>query len=678
MLLVTRNSLINVSLVFIFLGAVQHQGVRGYHTYSHISNADEVFKNISSIHEDISNRMVRVKLPTYEDEKTLSELKENYCGDYFKRYFENQAKEKPVVLPQVMPSEINKVVETMERWCTDANEISDFKGLIIDSFDVSVYFDKWFYDKFDKEKLCKHLDMKKFPSTPITIVYNPTDNAILLIRKSEKESIKKQIELCSSDMKLFMALFGKELKRSDVKVISLLASNLGVNESFNCEGCKHSIIAVEILESYELFKVSWDNQVCYYKVKNTGELDKYKFEVFSANFISFLAAAQFFDDLPTFTEDPGEQMEHAIILLTPEQKDILYSNGKHLIIKGPYGCGKTIIARKKLLMLSEGFALNKRSDLVYFVCYDPRSALPNTIGSSLNVKVHCNKERKKLSEIIEGINKEVKDKSVNLIVDEYDSEDLDEEEAELLNSNFEGKFRDAYVFLIPQSMEKERKVRKGEITEKEEKNMFHLLKTMKQVELSLIMRNSIEISNLIWVTQNLLQEQQTIYQHQQEKAPSNSSRILTKTYIEEKESDNELTTSTDNSAQFTESSYNIVEGVKSQKQLSVLKIGLDEAFGLAKFPRGSNGDVNKIINSFTYMTSEDTGHFITTCNPKLFELIGDNTQDDSFEKVLALNIALRKLNILNSNSNNKHVILHFNVRSEKIPPIFVFVFNVLN
>ena len=448
--------------------------------------------------------------------------------------------------------------------------------------------------------------MKKFLSTPITIVYNPTDNVILLIRKSEKESIKKQIELCSSDMKLFMALFGKELKRSDVKVISLLASNLGVNESFSCEGCKHSIIAVEILESYELFKVWWDNQVCHYKVKNTGELDKYKVEVFSANFIGFLAAAQFFDDLPTFTEDPGEQMEHALVLLTPEQKDILYSNDKHLIIKGPYGCGKTIIARKKLLMLSEEFALNKRSDLVYFVCYDPRSALPNTIRSSLNVKVPCNKERKKLSEIIEGINKEVKDKSVNLIVDEYDSEDLDEEGAELLNSNFEGKFRDAYVFLIPQSMEKERKVRKGEITEKEEKNIFHLLKTMKQVELNLIMRNPIEISNLIWVTQNLLQEQQTIYQHQEEKAPSNSSRILTKTYIEEKESDNELTTSTDNSAQFSESSYNIVEGVKSQKQLSVLKIGLDEAFGLAKFPRGSNGDVNKIINSFTYMTSEDT------------------------------------------------------------------------
>ena len=78
---------------------MQHQGVRGYNTFGHIKNADKVFKNISNIHGEITKRTVRVKLPTYEDEKTLSELKESLCKDYFKRYFENQAKENPVVLP---------------------------------------------------------------------------------------------------------------------------------------------------------------------------------------------------------------------------------------------------------------------------------------------------------------------------------------------------------------------------------------------------------------------------------------------------------------------------------------------------------------------------------------------------------------------------------------------------
>ena len=46
--------------------------------------------------------------------------------------------------------------------------------------------------------------------------------------------------------------------------------------------------------------------------------------------------------------------------------------------------------------------------MVYFICYDPRSALANEIGSSCNVKVHCNKKGEGLSKIIRDINKEVK------------------------------------------------------------------------------------------------------------------------------------------------------------------------------------------------------------------------------------------------------------------------------
>ena len=657
---------------------MEHQGVCGYQTFAHVKNADRIFKTITNIHGAIKNRMVRVKLPTYEDEKSLSELKGNLCGDYFKRYFENQAKEKPVILPQVIPTGINKFVDIMERWCTDTNEMSDLKGLIIHSFDVSVYFDKWFHDKFSKERLFTDLDIKEFPSMSVIIVYNPKENVVLLIRKSEKKDIRSQIELCSSDIKLFMLLFGDELKQIGVKVISLLARNLKADEILNCEGCEHSIVSHEILESYELFKVWWDIQVSHYKIKNTGDLDKDKTFGFSARVIGLLAAAQFFDNLPTFTEDPSEQMEHALVMLTPEQREIIYSCDKHLIIKGPYGCGKTIIARKKLQMLSEKFAESKKNGIVHFICYDPRTALVNEIRGSTNVKVHCNKEGNKLSEIIKDISKDVKSENVGLIVDEYDSEDLDKVEAETLNTIFEGNFRDAFVFLISQPMEKDREVNGAEKTEKEEKNMFHLLKTMKQVELNLVMRNPVEISNLIWVTENFLQEQQTVYQHLRKKEPPKNLTILNQRNIEERESGQELNQQPPSSSvQFTKSDNKIDDVVNVQEQRSVLKIGLDEAFGLAKFPRGSNVDVNKIVNSFTYIASEDTGHFIKTCNPKLFELTGDNIQDYSFEKLLTLNFVFRKLNIVNSNSNNKHVILHFNTVTDQIPKFLVLVFECL-
>ena len=58
-------------------------------------------------------------------------------------------------------------------------------------------------------------------------------------------------------------------------------------------------------------------------------------------------------------------------------------------------------------------------------------------------------------------------------------------------------------------------------------------------------------------------------------------------------------------------------------------------------------------------------------------MVDDNTPSCFFEKLLALNFVLRKLNIVKSNSNNKHVILHFNTKTEKIPTIFVSAFECL-
>ena len=53
-------------------------------------------------------------------------------------------------------------------------------------------------------------------------------------------------------------------------------------------------------------------------------------------------------------------MKHILAILTPAQKNILYSGDKHFIIQGPYGSGKSIIARKKLQMLSDELKRSKK------------------------------------------------------------------------------------------------------------------------------------------------------------------------------------------------------------------------------------------------------------------------------------------------------------------------------
>ena len=821
---------------------MSHHGVRGYGTYCHIRNANCVFKNIDKWQRTISGKEVKVKLYDKEGVRTLSDLKENLCRDYFKRYFEKLAVNGPVVLPEI-PSGVNKIVDTMERWCNDTNDSSELKGLVIHSLNISEFFGKFFYDEFEKETVRKDLDIKDFPATPIIIVYNPQESVILLIRKSENENLRKEIEFCSQDMKMFVLLFGSEVNHSRVKTISLLVSNEVENEYLKCEGCKNCVVSLETLESYGLFQGLWDNLAENFNIMNTDDIDETKVFAASAKLIGCLAAAPYFEDLPTFTDVPNEQMKHVLVLLTPAQKRILYCGEKHLIVRGPYGSGKSILARKKLHMLSAEVLENKKKEQLHFVCFDSQSALLNEVGRSPDVITHVNKGGEKLSEIVRHILNVANGKSINLIVDEFDGENLDREEAAALNAFFAENFQNTVVFLVPQSMEKERHVSIEEREEKEENNMFHLLKTMKQVYLTLVMRNSVAINNLIKVTQNFLKQQETIYRHPSEddatkdstglnKKPaalavsaSNSKskdtikiksteysktipgqgknkkqqsitdarlnhvpkeKDVTKKFVDKStekpalsasdsnlkgtdkikpsqsnkkiasqvkhekkqsiteprlsdvpiESDSvtikfvyksteKLPVSTsDSNAKGTlkiKSSESSKSQVKHEKQQSIRKsrlnnahpvssnvvtekfidkpvykssddtletmnaivessgdannqerhevgnFGLDEVFSLAGSPRASKDDVNKIVNRFRYIASKGIGHNVNSCCPKLFEVDFDNADKSPYEKLFALNCIFRKLNVWNSNSNNKHVILHFDTSTNEIP-----------
>ena len=708
---------INRLLSFLLLVETEvHQGVRGYGTYCHVRNANDVFKKIDEWHEIMLEKEVKIKLHDKEDVYPLSELKGNLCMNYFKRYFEKAAQEGPVVLPQI-PSGINKVVDTMEHWCNDSNDSSALKGLIVHSFNVSECFRKLFYDEFDREKLRKDLDIKNVPSTPIIIVYNPSKSVILLIRTSGREELRKQIEFCSHDMKMFMLLFGNEVKRSRVKVISLLANNNTANENLKCENCKNCIISFETLESDELFENWFHNHAENFNIDTDG-IDETNIIAASAKLIGYLAAAPYFDDLPTFTKVPKEQMKHLLVMLTPIQKSILYSGDKHLIIQGPYGSGKSIVAHKKLQMLSDQIARSKKNEEAHFICHDSKSALLNEIGSIPNVTTHGNKGGEKLSEIIKNILKVANTENINLIIDEYDGENLDKEEAGTLNDMFEKRFQDAIVFLVRQSMEKERNVSIKEKSEKERKNRFDLIKKLKRVDLTLVMRNSIEIGNLICVTQNFLKEQETIYQHLRGEyasiASANSNKTVKELAVSARNSETKKTVK--NSPIFfsekkaihvndqeqsvkemglSEAAVGIKKSIdkptykakedneekisvvgksfgdfQNQDECAIGNFGLDEAFGFAGVPRASKDDIYRIVNKFRYIPSEGIGHNINSWYPKLFEVDYDNTEEHSFEKLLALTKIFKIMDIKNSDSNNKHVILHFDTSTNKIPKLF--------
>ena len=130
-----------------------------------------------------------------------------------------------------------------------------------------------------------------------------------------------------------------------------------------------------------------------------------------------------------------------------------------------------------------------------------------------NLKLFHNKERLNLSEIIKDVleKKEITRK-INFLVNEYDGEDLDNAEAESLNKVFNEALKQMFIVLIVQPIEKKRVINK--IIQKI--NLFELLENMKLFQLNRVMRNSLEIHNLVKLTTDVLKKEQTIFIHQKE------------------------------------------------------------------------------------------------------------------------------------------------------------------
>ena len=84
-------------------------------------------------------------------------------------------------------------------------------------------------------------------------------------------------------------------------------------------------------------------------------------------------------------------------------------------------------------------------------------------------------------------------------------------------------------------------------------------------------------------------------------------------------------------------------------------------------PRASKDDINIIVNIFRYIISKSIGHDINSLYLKLFEVEYENTEEYTFEKYIDMVEIFKNLNIKNSDSNNKHAILHFDSSTNEIP-----------
>lgn len=116
-------------------------------------------------------------------------------------------------------------------------------------------------------------------------------------------------------------------------------------------------------------KIRWHDIKLRYSIQSESDLEADKI---TAKLVSFMVLIKLDFEGAFLSQSPGDQMKGAPLFLTPEEINIIFSKDKHMIVKGPYGSGKSIIANLKAQMLANDL---RENELLYYITHDSGSAL---------------------------------------------------------------------------------------------------------------------------------------------------------------------------------------------------------------------------------------------------------------------------------------------------------------
>ena len=418
-----------------------NQKVDGLQIIAHNPNVSDILNRIQVIKKNLAENFKHTVYlgPNRKCESYITESKfEELCRLYFEVYYENLAKQGPLILPWKVTCDysrnLKKLTPVMRSWCEETNNTrTGIKGLVLQSFSIWKHL-RW--HGFKEEMIKRYLQIDNISEELSTVVYNPQESAVLLFHKAKSEKLETNIASAFDYLKMFILLFHNVL--TNMKLIPIVVTNQNVNpDGTDCHDCiKHVLLEKELVD----FSDWLERRENYFQTGNRNKIREDLSKRFLAKVTGVLAAASISPNhVPMFIDEQydDEQMEHVKVLLTPAQMDIFFSEDKHMIIKGGFGCGKSIVAAAMLEKIAENL---KNDEKLFHICYDARSELLNKIVK--NTQGNCkvtpfqNKDGLLLSAIIDQITKADRSEKINLLVDEYNGEDLDTSEAEKLNKVF--------------------------------------------------------------------------------------------------------------------------------------------------------------------------------------------------------------------------------------------------
>ena len=428
------------------------------------------------------------------------------------------------------------VMSILNDWCQSSSSEDEATGLIIRKYDVKDHFDfrgiteDEIKDTLGLKSSANIFDFQK--SDTRFLVFNPSLKIILIIRlveirKGDSKLLKKEIDYCIDEVNLVFFLLRDELENTGVVVTGFVAHS---GENTHCQishkDCNNIVFPFKIFSSLETFK-----NVCEKKIedfarivaRNVKEEKENVFKKVASKILGYLSHLQFTmlqePVLPVTEKDAADNIKQAELLLNCYQMEIAYSDDKRIWLEGNYGTGKTVVALKKLELLLKDL---KDKEVIYYVSFAKKSLLDLKIKQRFEEykNVRAIRGEYSLSDTIKHqiLQKEKKigTKSIHLIVDEYNSQDLSTKEVEnvipLLNNEEELKDSTVLIAVQPIKITRVDKFCRNGIKRKfsETKHELHKLTTatgIKVKTLKNVMRTTVKINKLAEVTRDYLDNQ---------------------------------------------------------------------------------------------------------------------------------------------------------------------------
>ena len=494
---------------------------------------------------------------------------EEKCKKLFDTFYSRDGKSSGIILfpdteivltSQTSEDEIwQRVVRTLNAWCKKTSSRKDATGLIIRNYDLKNHIDFCGITSHEVKNTIGFKDSENMftfqENDERFLVFNPSLKIIFIIRlveiqKGESKLLKKEVDYCIDEVNILCFLLRDELENTGV-IVTGLVTCLGEDSHSQsaCNTCGNMIVPFEIftsVDSFESFCVSFVSEKTFKDfakgIATSGEKDKARlFQGVTQKMLGYLAHLQFpmlrKTILPVKTNNPTGDIEQAELLLDRYQMEIAYSTDKRVWLEGNYGTGKTVVALKKLDLLSKGL---KDKEVICYINFARKSPLEFLIKQRFekSEKVRAIRGEISLSNTINHQilpkERQLGTKNIHLIVDEYSVQDLSIEEARSLGQIFaeEQKLTNSTVLIAAQPIEINRidnfyeNGLKREFSQRKHEldKLIQVIGMQKKI-LRNVMRTTVEINTLAEITQEYLNNQSNEYVRKQKQSEIEESRL---------------------------------------------------------------------------------------------------------------------------------------------------------